>query len=197
MDCYFHSNVPSVTKCVDCDKSICATCRASDGTCPSCRLAARMDVTAGKQLSGQVGYADSTRQRSYASANAGVGVRPEAAVAAPLPVSKETLGLLALGYPIWPLSLLALLDPKKSPFVRRHALQSLALNFGVLAMWIFLSAVSAVPWLGITALPLYALLFPLALVADVVYGFMLWNGTDVRVPIIADWLDERDSKLAA
>ena len=155
-----------------------------------------MDAAGGKQIPGSVGYAESARQRTYASANAGVGSVPQRR-SPTLPVSKETLGLLSLGYPLWPLSVLALLDPKKSPFVRRHALQSLALNFGVLAMWIFLTAVSFVPWLGITAWPLHLLLFPLALVADVVYGFMLWNGTDVRVPMIADWLDERDAKVAA
>ncbi|MBV8721445.1 MAG: hypothetical protein JO277_04790, partial [Candidatus Eremiobacteraeota bacterium] len=34
MDCYFHSNVPSVAACADCRKPICATCRDDAGTCP-------------------------------------------------------------------------------------------------------------------------------------------------------------------
>ena len=34
MDCYFHSNVPSVAPCADCNKPICATCRDENGSCP-------------------------------------------------------------------------------------------------------------------------------------------------------------------
>jgi uncharacterized membrane protein len=197
MDCYFHANVPSVTACHDCGNPICATCRDADGTCPSCRLAARIDAAAGKQkLTGAVGYAERNPGPPPPGPRQDVGVRPSAP-AATLPVSKETVGMLALGYPLWPLAVLALLDPKRTPFVRRHALQSLALNFGVVGMWLFLSVVAHIPWLGITAWPMLLVLFPLALVADVVYGFRLWNGEDVRVPLIADWLDEREAAGAA
>jgi uncharacterized membrane protein len=195
MDCYFHANVPSVSTCHDCSNPICATCRDSEGTCPSCRLAARIDVAAGKQqLTGGVGYAKrDAGPRPQPQQD--VGVRPRADIAT-FPVSKETVGMLALGYPLWPLAALALLDPKRSPFVRRHAVQSLALNFGVVGMWIFLTVVSNIPWLGISAWPLLLMLFPLALVADVVYGFKLWSGEDVRVPLISDWLDEREARSA-
>ena len=44
MDCYFHSNVPSVAPCTDCGKPICATCRDERGGCPSCRLAAKVEA---------------------------------------------------------------------------------------------------------------------------------------------------------
>ena len=44
MDCYFHSNVPSVAPCAGCGKPICATCRDERGGCPSCRLAAKVEA---------------------------------------------------------------------------------------------------------------------------------------------------------
>jgi uncharacterized membrane protein len=197
MDCYFHSHVPSVTSCSDCRHPICATCRDSEGTCPSCRLAARIDAAAGKrQIGGRVGYQEAYRQQTYSQTSAGVGVRPKAAVSS-LPVSNETRALLALGYPLWPLALLALFDPKKSAFVRRHAVQALALNFSVVGMWAFLEIVAHVPFLGISAWPLLLTLFPVALVATVVYGFKLWSGDDVRVPLISDWLDERETNVTS
>ena len=56
VDCYFHANVPSVARCTDCEKAICATCRDEAGTCPSCRLAAKIDSanSTRKSVAGQV-----------------------------------------------------------------------------------------------------------------------------------------------
>jgi hypothetical protein len=34
-------------------------------------------------------------------------------------------------------------------------------------------------------------LLPVWLVASVVFGLKVWNGEDVRVPVIADWLDQK------
>ena len=56
MDCYFHSNVPSMAPCAHCGKAICATCRDEQGSCPSCRLGQKIEATVGerKQIYGQV-----------------------------------------------------------------------------------------------------------------------------------------------
>jgi uncharacterized membrane protein len=100
--------------------------------------------------------------------------------------------LLGLSYPLWPLALLSLLSPRRSPQVYRQAVQALALNFGCFGLYFGLGAIAHIPLLGLSALPLLAVLFPIWLVAAVVYGFRVWNGEDVRVPVIADWLDERE-----
>ncbi|HTV72635.1 MAG TPA: hypothetical protein VME66_02880 [Candidatus Acidoferrales bacterium] len=120
-----------------------------------------------------------------------------AAVATATGVSPETRALLALGYPLWPLSALALLDPKRSRYLKRQAMQALGLNFGVYGLWIALSAIAHIPWLGLSAIPMLALLFPVAFVASVVYGFQVWHGDDVRVPLISDWLDESESHASS
>ena len=111
-------------------------------------------------------------------------------------VSPETRALLGLGYPLWPLAALALLDPKKSVAVRRQATQALAVNFGLFGMWIALETLVHVPLLGIAAWPLLAALFPVWLVATVIYGVRVWQGDDVRVPLVSDWLDEREMRRA-
>jgi uncharacterized membrane protein len=208
MDCYFHNHVPSVAACTDCRQPICATCRDDRGLCPSCRLGERIEsATVRGRLPGDVAgrrtqtappppgpEADWWQQPQGQAYPPQTQPQPGVAVAS---VSPETRALTALGYPLWPLALLALLDPKKSPFVRRQAIQALGLNFGVYALWLGLSAIADLPVLGISAIPLLALLIPVALVASVVYGFKVWNGHDVRVPLISDWLDEREQHTGA
>ena len=95
MDCYFHSNVPSVAPCVECGKPICATCRDERGGCPSCRLAAKVEA------------ATATRQQipgAVPPRPAPASVRGKATVAT-MPDPVESRALVALGYPLWPLAL--------------------------------------------------------------------------------------------
>ena len=109
-------------------------------------------------------------------------------------VSFETRALLALGYPFWPLAALALLDSKRSPAVRHQALQALGLNFGLFGLWVGLGAIAQIPILGFSAWPLLALLMPLWLVATIVYAVKVFQGDEVRVPLVTDWLEEREAR---
>jgi len=109
-------------------------------------------------------------------------------------MSPETRGLLAFGYPLWPLAALALLDPKRTPDVRRQALQSLAFNFGSYALILSLGVIAHIPVLGWSAFPLFVLGFPIWFVLSVIYGVQVWHGDDVRIPIISDWLDMREAR---
>ncbi len=181
MDCYFHSNVPSVAPCIECGKPICATCRDERGGCPSCRLAAKVEA------------ATATRQQipgAVPPRPAPASVRGTATVAtAPDPV--ESRALVALGYPLWPLALISLLDRKQSRALRRQAIQALGFNVGFFGFWALLSLIAQIPFLGFSAWVLVPLLAPLFLVASVYYGIKTWNGDDVRIPIVTSWLDER------
>jgi uncharacterized membrane protein len=181
MDCYFHSNVPSMAPCADCGKPICATCRDERGGCPSCRLAAKVEA------------ATATRQRipgQVPPRPAPASVRGTATiVAASDPV--ESRALVSLGYPLWPLALISLLDRKQSRHLRRQAFQALGFNAGFFGFWALLSLVAQIPYLGFSAWVLVPLLAPLFLIASVYYGIKTWNGDDVRIPVVTSWLDER------
>jgi uncharacterized membrane protein len=89
------------------------------------------------------------------------------------------------------LALLALLDGSRSPFVRRQALQALGFNFGVYGLWFALSAIAMVPLIGYSAWPLLPLVVPVAVVASFVYAYKTWQGEDVHVPIIGDFVASR------
>ena len=192
MDCYFHSNVPSVAPCADCGKPICATCRDESGTCPSCRLAAKMEAagTAKKAVAGEV------PPRSQQWWNTGPQQAAQPAPQARASVSEvedppESRALVALGYPLWPLALLALFDRKQSRKLRRHAYQALGFNVGMAALYGLLMLLTGIPLLGISAGLMLAFILPVFVVLSVYYGIKAWHGDDVRVPIISDWLDDR------
>jgi hypothetical protein len=116
--------------------------------------------------------------------------RPSGALAE---VSPETRALLGLGYPLWPLAAVALLDPKRSPAVRRQSIQALAFNGGMFCLFTVLEVLAkfwfVVAWPAWVMLPF---IFPVWLVATVVYGYKVWQGDDVRIPLVSDWLDERE-----
>lgn len=195
MDCYFHSNVPALAPCADCGKSICATCRDDSGTCPSCRLAQRIDqkVGARQELGGQV---PPRRNATYGAAPPPPPpppiVQPHATVTIAQPQDPvESRALVALGYPLWPLALLGLLDRKQSRYLKKQALQALGFNVGMAGFGGLLYLAGMIPWFGLSAEFMYPFLIPVFLVASVFFGIKVWNGDDVRVPIIGDWIDEK------
>jgi uncharacterized membrane protein len=106
-------------------------------------------------------------------------------------VRPETRALVALSYPFWPLALVALLDGRRSHFVRRQAWQALGFNFGMYGLGALITAAASLPIIGIGAWPLVPFIVPVAVVASVVYGFRVWNGDDVDVPVISDVVDSR------
>jgi uncharacterized membrane protein len=200
VDCFFHNAVPSVAPCRGCKKPICASCRNENGDCPSCVLAARID--AARQtgaINGGVGPSYGTYQEpppgpAYSAAppppppSPPPSVQPRAAVATCRP---ETRALVALSYPFWPLALLALADSRGSLFVRRQAWQALGFNFGMYGLWAMLSGIASLPLIGLSAWPLLPFVIPVAVVANVVYAYKVWQGDEVKVPIVSDWVDAR------
>ncbi len=115
-------------------------------------------------------------------------VQPAAALC---DVRPETRALVALSYPFWPLALLALLDSRGSIFVKRQAWQALGFNIGLFTFGGLLGALAAVPLLGFSAAAMVPFLVPIWMVGAVVCAWKVWQGDDVHVPIIGDWVDAR------
>lgn len=185
MDCYFHENVPSIAPCVHCAKAICATCRDDQGTCPSCRLAQKIDAATGTRSA-----LHGTVPPRY-SAPPPPAAQPRATIVAASDDPIESRALVALGYPLWPLALLALFDSKRSRFLKRQALQALGFNVGFAAFWGVLELTSFIPVLGWSSQFILLLMLPVFLIASVYLGIKAWNGEEVHIPVISDWIDER------
>jgi uncharacterized membrane protein len=199
VDCFFHNAVPSVAPCRGCNKPVCATCRNENGDCPGCVLASRIDAARQtNRIPGGVGpsygsYSQHQQQQqaSYSAPPPPQPPPPQVQRTAAVAVRPETRAIVALGYPFWPLALIALLDSKASHFVKRQAWQALGFNLGMYGLGALLSAAAAIPILGLGAWPLLPFIFPVTIVASVVYAFKVWQGDDVDVPIVSDWVDAR------
>jgi uncharacterized membrane protein len=193
VDCYFHHAVPSIGRCPGCGKSICATCRAETGDCPSCRLAARIDAAAAQRqtLAGGVGPSYEPSGGYARGQQWQPQTQPPPRSSAVANVRPESRALVALGYPFWPLALLALFDPTGSEFVRRNAWQALGFNAGMYGLGWLISSIAAIPLIGISAWPLLPFIVPVTIVASVVYAIKVWHGDDVRVPFVSDIVDQK------
>jgi uncharacterized membrane protein len=199
MDCYFHSNVPSITPCADCGKAICATCRDDRGTCPSCRLAEKIDASSSMRqpLGGQVPpraqqahYQQAQQAQQQYAPPPQTQARATVAVAEPQD-AVETRALVALGYPLWPLALIGLLDRKQSRYLKKQALQAIGFNVGFAAFGGLLALLVNIPILGFSAGVMLPFLIPVFLVAATFFGIKAWQGDEVHVPIISDWIEEK------
>lgn len=201
MDCFFHNAVPSIAQCRGCRKPVCATCRNENGDCPSCVLAARVEAARrSNMIHGGVGpsygsYREPQQQAAYSAPpppEPPPAGPPKVQRAAAVATRPETRAVVALSYPFWPLAIVALIDPKATLFVKRQAWQALGFN---LAMWgiapALLSAAAAIPVLGFGAWSALPFLVPFTVVASVIYAFKVWQGDDVDVPLISDWVDAR------
>ena len=200
MDCFYHHAVPSVAPCRGCRKPVCATCRNENGDCPGCVLAARIDAAKNTNaINGGVGPSYGTYKEPEPQPPPQWN-RWEYEPAPPPRVQRrttvcdvrpETRALVALGYPFWPLALIALLDARAARFVKRQAWQALGFNLGMYGLGALLSAAASLPFIGWGAWPLLPFIVPVTIVASVVYAFKVWGGDDVSVPIVSDWVDAR------
>jgi len=197
VDCFYHNAVPSVAPCRGCSKPVCATCRNENGDCPGCVLAARIDAARQtNQINGGVGpsygsYADPPHQAAYSAPPPPQPPPPQVRPMAAVAVRPETRAIVALGYPFWPLAIIALLDSKASHFVKRQAWQALGFNAGMYGLGTLLTAAAAVPILSLGAWPLLPFIIPVFIVASIVYAIKVWQGDDVDVPLVSDWVDAR------
>jgi uncharacterized membrane protein len=103
----------------------------------------------------------------------------------------ESRALVALGYPFFPLALLALFDRKHSKRLRKHAYQAIGFNVGMVAFYALLTVLDRIPLLGFSADVMLWFFVPVFVTMSIFYGIRAWHGEDVRVPIVSDWLDDR------
>ncbi|TAM58462.1 DUF4870 domain-containing protein [bacterium] len=166
MGCHYHDAVPAAGACSGCLRPLCATCLSEGPLCGGCRLERRL---APPPLGG------------HAAAIAG---------------SPEGRALAAAGFIpfLWPAALLVLLTSHgRDRYVRRQSLQALGFNLGMGLLWAALHLLAVVPLLGWSLLGMLPFVLPVWLIAGLVFAVKTWNGDEVRVPVVADYVDRLGS----
>lgn len=94
--------------------------------------------------------------------------------------------LAALGYPIWIVALvLVVTDLKKDPFMRYHGYQALFWGIAWFVVWVGLSVLSFIPFLGLLFGFLAGpVLFLVWVVASVVYAVRAYRGEQFEIPVV-------------
>lgn len=191
MSCYYHNAVPAAGTCSGCHQPLCATCLSEGPVCGGCRLAARLGREGEPRLSGE---------RTWSPPPPPPPPPPAGKVAATIAGSAEGRALAAAGYVpfLWPAALLALITAYgRERYVRRQSLQALGFNLGMAAIWFALHLAAVVPLLGWTLWGTLPFVLPIWLIAGIVLAVKTWNGDDVRVPVVSDYVDRFFAKTAA
>jgi len=181
MGCYYHNAVPATGSCSGCRQPLCATCLAEGPLCGGCRLAQRLEFEAEPRLTGASSWSTPPPPPP-----------PTGKASASVVGSCEGRGLAAAGYVpfLWPAAVLALMTPYgRDHYVRKQSLQALGFNLGMGVLWTAFHFAAAVPLLGWTLWGTLPFLLPVWLIASVIFAVRTWNGDDVRVPFISDYID--------
>jgi uncharacterized membrane protein len=99
----------------------------------------------------------------------------------------ESRLLAALGYPLWIVALVVVAtDLKKDSFLRHHGWQALFWGIAWFVVWVGLSLLSFLPFLGLLFSFLAGpVLFLVWLVASVLYAVRAYRGERFEVPVVA------------
>ena len=104
------------------------------------------------------------------------------------PPSNENRILAALGYPIWVIALVVLLtDMKENRFMRVHAIQALGYTGAWVVVFIGLSILTALPFLGVAFVFLWPLLYLAWFVIAVFYAYQAYQGKMFTIPVVSQF----------
>lgn len=106
---------------------------------------------------------------------------------APTDQSNRLLG--ALAYPIWIIALIIILtDMKKDPFMRHHGWTGLFWGITWFVIYVALSILGNIPFLGwILVIVTGPLLWLAWLILSIYYAIQAYNGREVSIPLVSDW----------
>jgi uncharacterized membrane protein len=108
----------------------------------------------------------------------------------PGPVNDTSKLIAALGFPIWPVAVVAILiDPyKDEKFVKFHAMQAIGLG---LIHWIAVAVLQAfwfIPFVGWMLMSVAGLLGLIIFVFQIMFALRVYGGAYVEVPVVYDFV---------
>jgi uncharacterized membrane protein len=107
----------------------------------------------------------------------------------PTPSDQTNKLLAALSYPIWIIALIVILtDMKKDPFMKHHGWTALFWGLTWFVVWVALSILGNIPFLGwLLFLVTGPLLWIAWLALSIYYAIQAYNGKEVTIPLVSDF----------
>ncbi len=187
MDCYFHANVPSVARCTGCAQSDLRDVPRRNRHLPR-MPPGRPDRRCGRDARRVAGRGRPAPRRSASALRRAAGRPPPRRRSRSPRLRPGPWSRSATRSGRSPRSRCSIRSGRPTCAAkrsRRSASTSACSRSGSSSR-----KSRTIPLLGISAIPILAVLAPVWLVASVLYGFKVWHGEEVRVPLVSDWLDE-------
>ncbi|MGQ0572072.1 MAG: DUF4870 domain-containing protein [Armatimonadota bacterium] len=107
----------------------------------------------------------------------------------PAPADQSNRLLGALAYPIWIIALVIILtDKKKDSFLRHHGWTALFWGIAWFIIYVALSILGNIPFLGWILVILGGpILWLVWLALSIYYAVQAYNGKEVTIPVVSDW----------
>ncbi|MGH2670912.1 MAG: DUF4870 domain-containing protein [bacterium] len=96
--------------------------------------------------------------------------------------------LAALSYPIWIIALVIVLtEMKKDAFMRHHGWTALFWGIAWVALWVAISILAAIPFIGLGLAILFPFLGLAWLILSIYYAVQAYNGKTFSIPVVSDF----------
>jgi len=97
--------------------------------------------------------------------------------------------LAALARPIWLVALVIVVsDLKKDPFMRHHGWTALFWGIAWFALWVVVTILSGIPFVGfLMGVLTFPVLWLAWLILSVYYAVQTYQGRAFTIPLVSDW----------
>ncbi len=110
--------------------------------------------------------------------------------------TQENRLVAALGYPIWIVALVVLLtNLKDNRFMRVHALQALGFTVAWVIIYIALSIITSIPFVGWVLIFLWPVVWLAWLIFALYYAYRTYQGEVFSIPIVSDFTSKYTTSI--
>lgn len=155
---------------------------------------ARFCANCGAQMDDASGFCPACGKAAGQGTAAGVAAAP-APAAATSGMADNVAGMLAYVTFIPAIIFLVMEPYNKRPFVRFHSFQSIFFAVAWTALWIVLSIVGMIPFLGLLSLFIFPILGLLGLVIWIVLLLKAYQGQVFKLPVIGDMAEKQANAM--
>ncbi|HYG98094.1 MAG TPA: zinc-ribbon domain-containing protein [Terriglobales bacterium] len=154
----------------------------------------RFCANCGAQMEDNAGFCPACGKAAVQGTTGGVAAAP-APAATTSAMADNVAGMLAY-VTVIPAIIFLVMEPyNKRPFVRYHSFHSIFFAVAWIALWIVLSIVGMVPFLGVVTLFVFPVVALLGLIVWVVLLLKAYQGQVFKLPVIGDMAEKQANAM--